>query len=321
MCPCCCPEVCDVAVAGCVRCAAIQFLVEVWQLIQARIQRCCGLGLVLGVVFCGHGIGAIAAAPAPREAICGYAGSYRALEAGAIQQGLTVEMLVGDAAAAQPVPLRFRVIRRPTAVPVDDLQVEHEKLLHVIGVREDLASFVHLHPQRTAPGLWEIVHTFSNAGRYQFWTDIKQRGTVLSFAQPRLLVAGEGTVLPPPPVPKLEDAVSGFRVTLNSRQAWLVAGRTNFFEVSVRDPVGNPVGTEFYLGALMHVIIIKDDLSVYTHAHATEHEKSRQPVSFQHVFPQAGDYKIFAQFRPQKTPLPTDGALLAQFWVRVVAGI
>lgn len=253
----------------------------------------------------------------PGEAVCGYAGSYLSLAAGQVKQGLSVEMLAGDAVAPQPVPLRFRVSQKPQGLPVDNLQVEHEKLMHVIAVREDLGAFVHLHPQRAAPGLWEIIHTFTNAGRYQIWSDIKHRGTVYSFAQPRLVVAGERQAVPRGPVPKLEDETDGYQVALKPAQLPLVAGRTNSFEVVVRDRLGNQVGTEFLLGALMHLIIVKDDLSTYAHAHAAEHLKSREPVSFQHIFPSSGDYKIFAQFRPHKTKLPPDEALLAEFWVRV----
>ena len=117
--------------------------------------------------------------------------------------------------------------------------------------------------------------------------------------------------------PKLTDETDGYQVALKPAQSPLVAGRTNSFEVVVRDRLGNQVGTEFFLGALMHLIIVKDDLSTYAHAHAAEHLKSREPVSFQHIFPQPGDYKIFAQFRPQKSKLPADEALLAEFWVRV----
>lgn len=236
-----------------------------------------------------------------------------------MKQGLSVEMLAGDTLVAQPVPLRFRVSQKPQGTPVDDLQVEHEKLMHVIAVREDLGVFLHLHSQRAAPGLWEIIHTFTNAGRYQVWSDIKHRGTVYSFAQPRLVVAGERQAVPRGPVPKLEDEIDGYHVALIPAQS-LVAGRTNSFEVAVRDGLGNQVGTEFFLGALMHLIIVKDDLSTYAHAHAAEHVKSRQPVSFQHVFSRPGDYKIFAQFRPQKSKLPPDEALLAEFWVRVERG-
>ena len=256
----------------------------------------------------------------PGEVVCGYAGSYLAIEAGQVRQGLSVEMLAGDAVVAQPVPLRFRVSQKPQGTPVDDLQVEHEKLMHVLAVREDLGAFVHLHPKRAAPGLWEIIHTFTNAGRYQIWSDIKHRGTVFSFAQPRLVVAGERQIVPRGPVPKLEAEADGYQLVLKPAQSPQVAGQSNSFEVVVRDRLGNQVGTEFFLGALMHLIIVKDDLSTYAHAHAAEHLKSREPVSFQHIFPRPGDYKIFAQFRPQKTKLPPDEALLAEFWVRVERG-
>jgi hypothetical protein len=255
----------------------------------------------LGGALSGIGQG-LPSRPMPAgEAICGYAGSYVAVEAGQVKQGLSVEMFAGG-------------------TPVDDLQVEHEKLMHVIAVREDLGAFVHLHPQRAAAGLWEIIHTFTNAGRYQIWSDVKHRGTVYSFAQARLVVAGERQSVPRGSVPKLEAETDGYHVALKPAQSPLVAGRTNSFEVVVSDRLGNQVGTEFFLGALMHLIIVKEDLSTYAHAHAVEHLKSREPVSFQHIFSGPGDYKIFAQFRPQKTKLSPNEALLAELWVRVERG-
>ena len=251
----------------------------------------------------------------PGEVICGYAGSYFAIEASRVQQGLSVQLLAGEAAVSQPVPLRFRVSQMPQGTPVDDLQVEHEKLMHVIGVREDLGAFLHIHPQRAASGLWEIIHAFTNAGRYQIWSDIKHRGTVYSFAHPRFTVAGESLATPRGTIPQLQDQKGGYDISLVPAEPALVAGRTNSFEVIVRDDSGNQVGTDFFLGALMHFVIVKDDLSAYRHAHAKEHWKSGRTVSFEQVFPQPGLYKIFAQFRPQKTKLPPDEAILAEFWV------
>lgn len=253
----------------------------------------------------------------PGEVICGYAGSYFAIEASRVKQGLSVQLLAGEAAVSQPVPLRFRVSQMPQGMPVDDLQVEHEKLMHVIGVREDLGAFLHIHPQRAASGLWEIIHAFTNAGRYQIWSDIKHRGAVYSFAHPRFTVTGESRAAPRGAIPQLQDQKGGYDISLNPAELALVAGKTNSFEVIVRDESGNQVGTEFFLGALMHFVIVKDDLSVYRHAHAKEHWKSGRTVSFEQVFPKPGLYKIFAQFRPQKTKLPPDEAILAAFWVRV----
>ena len=100
--------------------------------------------------------------------------------------------------------------------PVDDLQVEHEKLMHVIGVREDLGAFIHIHPQRAAPGLWDIIHIFTNVGRYQIWSDIKHRGAVYSVAHPRYTVAGEARATPRGPIPQLQDHKSGYDISLRS---------------------------------------------------------------------------------------------------------
>ena len=169
-----------------------------------------GLGCATGVVA-QETIGRLSP---PGEAICGYAGSYFAIEASQVKQGLSVQLLAGDAEDSRPVPLRFRVCQMPQGTPVDDLQVEHERLMHVIGVREDLGAFLHIHPQRAASGLWEIVHVFTNAGRYQIWSDIKHRGTVYSFAHPRFTVAGETRVTPRGPVPQLQDRKGGYDISL-----------------------------------------------------------------------------------------------------------
>lgn len=275
-------------------------------------------------IWIGCGVIALAQAPMgrlapPGEAICGYAGSYFAIEASQVREGLAVQLLAGEAIALQPAPLRFRVVDLPRGTPVDELQVEHEKLMHVIGVREDLGAFLHLHPQRTSPGMWESVHTFAEAGRYQIWSDIKHRGTVYSFAHPRFAVGGESRARPRGPIPQLEDRKGGYVVSLQPAKPELLAGQTNLFDVIVRDESGNQVGTDFFLGALMHFVVVKSDLSIYRHAHAREHWKSGRTVTFEQVFPQPGLYKIFTQFRPQKANLPPDEAILAEFWVQVFA--
>src|SRR5262245_46779288 len=81
------------------------------------------------------------AAAAEPEAVCGYGQRFVAVSSGKQQAGLSVDLLAGEVSVNQTVPLRFRVYQSPGDVPVDDLQVEHEKLMHVIGVRDDLGAF------------------------------------------------------------------------------------------------------------------------------------------------------------------------------------
>jgi hypothetical protein len=270
----------------------------------------------LSALFLGLAVGLAPEAGLPAEAICGYGTRLVAVPAGSQRTGLSVEMLTGDVAVDQTVPLRFRVRRMPGDVPVDELQVEHEKLMHVIGVRVDLGEFFHIHPQRTAPGLWQVIHTFTNGGRYQIWSDIKERGTVYSFAQPVLAVTGKIRPTPAAVVPKLQDFKAGYQISLDCPDV-LRAGKTNQLRIVVRDSTGKQVGMEFFLGALMHLVLVKDDLSVYLHGHAENHDKSQTTIFFNQMFPQPGSYKLFAQFRPIKTKLPPDEAILAEFWVKV----
>lgn len=270
----------------------------------------------LSAFLLGLAVGSAQEAGLPTEAICGYGTRLVAVPAGSQRTGLSVEMLAGDVLAGQTVPLRFRVRRMPGDVTVDDLQVEHEKLMHVIGVRDDLGDFFHIHPQRASPGLWQVIHTFTNGGRYQIWSDVKQRGTVYSFAQPALTVAGKIRPTLAAVVPKLQDFKAGYQISLDCPDA-LRAGRTNQLRIVVRDSTSKQVGMEFFLGALMHLVLVKDDLTVYLHGHAENHDKSQPTIFFNQMFPQPGSYKLFAQFRPMKTKLPPDEAILAEFWVKV----
>ena len=253
------------------------------------------------------------------EAVCGYGGKFVTVGAGKPRSGLSVEMLAGETSVGQTVPLRFRVYHSPGDTPVDDLQVEHEKLMHVIGVRDDLEDFFHIHPQRSFPGMWQVIHTITNGGRYQVWSDVKRRGTVYSFAQTPLIVAGRLQPSAPIVVPRLTDVKAGFQIALNGADE-LRVGKTNLLQIIVRNSEGAQVGMDFYLGALMHLVLVKDDLSVYLHGHAENHDKSQPTISFKQVFPKPGNYKLFAQFRPAKSKMPLDEAILAEFWVKVAKG-
>jgi hypothetical protein len=250
------------------------------------------------------------------ELICGYGGRWVTIQAGRQRSGLAVDMLAGEIAVGQTVPLRFRVYQSPGDAPVDDLQVEHEKLMHVIGVRDDLGDFFHVHPQRTSPGLWQAIHTFTNGGRYQVWSDVKRRGTVYSFAQTPLVVAGKIQSGSPVVIPQLRDVKRGYEISIEGANE-LRAGKTNLIQVIVRNSDGAQVGMDFFLGALMHLVLVKDDLSVYLHGHAENHDRSQPTIYFKQMFPKPGNYKLFAQFRPAKTKMPLDDAILAEFWVNV----
>jgi hypothetical protein len=256
-------------------------------------------------------------APLPNAAVCPLCAATRYYrEEGKVKAGLSVDMLVGPAQVNEPVTLRFFVNQKPTNWPEENLELEHEKFIHVIGVRDDLQEFFHIHPVKTGPGTWTVTRIFTNGGNYKIWSDVRCRGISYTFGHPTLRVSGSSQRSDRNH--SLQDCVaaSGYRITLKHSEP-LMTGRTNELQFTIRDASGSDIETENFLGAPMHLVMIRDDLSVYVHAHPDSPGDAAPQVHFSQVFTGEGTYKLFAQFRPAKTKLPPDEAIVAEFYVNV----
>ncbi len=261
------------------------------------------------------------------------------------------------AAPAKPktgkaVSLKFFVHDAKTGAPITNLEIEHEKYMHVIGIRDDLNEFFHIHPQRVIdssrpnqeisfiPGMWSVAHTFKKPGTYKIWTDIKANGEVHTFGQPLLTVEGEGAISEKEISFETEASVDGYRINIHPEN--LIAGNEASIGFSIKDKNENLIEVEPYLGTDMHLVAIKEDLSVYVHTHLggpagakpePAHsllspipvafanggvaEEKEYPIHFNATFPSEGIYKLFAQFRPKGIALPQDEAFVASFYVEV----
>ncbi len=180
-----------------------------------------------------------------------------------------------------PAVLRFSVLDLPpksdvgdyAPIYVDDLEIEHEKYMHVIGMRDDLTNFFHIHPAKVSPGVWEVPGMFREAGNYKIWSDVKQAGVIHSFGHTPFNVSDASGV----PGPALK-AVPDFSTTYSSG-AYRVVLKTDGVLSSkapgnvgfdIFDQSGNPISLDNFLGAQMHLAVIKDDLSVYVHTHPSD---------------------------------------------------
>lgn len=239
----------------------------------------------------------------------------------------------------QRLELEFSVQEALKGTPITNLEIEHEKYMHVIGVRDDLNEFFHIHPQRM-PGksgaldLWISSYTFAKPGTYKLWTGIKVDGKIHTFGQPLLTVEGEGATSEKNVSFETEKPVDDYLVRFQHDQS-ISAGSETEVHFSVGDKNRNIVEVEPYLGADMHLVAIKEDLSAYVHTHPAEpegsghshsllsvpvvHAHGAEGVAFNATFPSAGTYKLFAQFRPRGTDMPADEALTASFYVEVTA--
>ncbi|TSC67021.1 MAG: cytochrome c bioproteinis protein transmembrane region, partial [Parcubacteria group bacterium Gr01-1014_72] len=282
------------------------------------------------------------------------------LEEGEVTQGLRVRFTgTGESpSVGGETTLSFAVEEAPEGTPVDDLQIGHEKDMHVIGMRNDLTEFFHVHPEKDATGVWKTSITFTKGGTYKLWSDVTRAGATHTFGHPMFFVAGEGSDEPATPVVISKNViVDGYNASAGGYQVALhydgevAVGRATSLHFTVRDVYGRAIAVEPYLGAAMHLAAVKDDLSAYIHTHpegvheqraagaplsmgkgfpdlvptALAHggeetmglaEEERE-ISFSVVFPTAGIYKLFAQFRPKGITLPSDTSLVAAFGIKV----
>jgi len=264
-------------------------------------------------------------------------------EEGEVKEGLAVNLNISPVPYNIGVPLSvdFFVNTKPGNVPVlaNQLQIEHTKLMHVVGLRSDMNEFFHIHPEFLAdnPSIFSIEHIFKKPGLYKIWSSVKKDGVDHVFGHPEVNINGAG--------PREEKKVSfernivtdNYQVSLTA-DSTVVKGREAELSFDIHTLTGQEVTVEDYLGAQMHLVLIKDDLKQFIHTHPAGHGHSGnyelipiarangdddhgtggdEVISFAITLPEAGLYKAFAQFRPQGTKLPTDEAITAEFWIEV----
>jgi hypothetical protein len=150
---------------------------------QTIVAFVVGLAVVFAVaVFVGRSIGpeggaVVQQAPAHED---GH-GAHDAAAAeslgglSSVQDGYTLELADDRFQAAGRIPLKFRILDANGA-PVTRYIENHEKLLHLIAVRNDLAGFQHVHPLLDSDGTWGVPVDFSRAGDYRIFADFTPAG-------------------------------------------------------------------------------------------------------------------------------------------------
>lgn len=214
--------------------------------------------------------------PAPGEAITGLAVS---------EDGLTLRPAATTLAVGAQ-DFRFTV-EADGGEPLTDYDLTHEKELHLVLVRRDGTGFQHLHPEQGADGTWSTPLVLDRPGAYRAYADFAPAGRPARTLATDLVVPG---AYEPQPWPAPSDAVAvdGLEVRLDGH---LDAGEEAAlgFEVT-RD--GAPVALEPYLGALGHLVVLRENDLGYLHVHADGDE-----LSFATTAPSAGRYRLYLQFQ------------------------
>ncbi|MEH7335973.1 hypothetical protein V7161_25425 [Neobacillus drentensis] len=210
-------------------------------------------------------------------------GSSHAHEGNAHQQSSQVNAFVQNNQGKIKIFLKDKA-----GNPVDELEVNHEKILHLIIVDEQLQKYYHVHPERTGTGEFTIEKNLPE-GFYKAFIDIKPKNLAyevepVSFIVGNPSAQGHGHALVPDT--NYSKTIDGETVTLS----------VNSFKA------GEPVTLSFdldqtnltpYLGAMGHVVILDEYGKKFLHVHPSN---EKEPI-FETQFEKPGIYKIWAEFK------------------------
>ena len=179
--------------------------------------------------------------------------------------------------------------------PVTGFAVVHDKPLHLVVVRRDLSGYQHLHPTMSPDGTWSTDLTVDAAGPWRAYADFTavaggvQTPVTLGFD---LNAAGQYTPAALP-APSRTTTVAGFTVAYDGAPR---TGATQPLLVRVTGADGRPAALQPYLGALGHLVVLREGDLGYVHVHP-EPEPADGAVKFWLAAPGPGRYRMFFDFQ------------------------
>ncbi|KMJ56857.1 hypothetical protein AB685_19215 [Bacillus sp. LL01] len=173
--------------------------------------------------------------------------------------------------------------------PMDDLEVSHEKLMHLVVISEDLEVFQHLHPEKMSAGVFTTDAELED-GMYQAFVDIKP--SELQYVnEPHPVMVGkhaghEDAHVHLEAESQWTKEQGDYTVTLDLNNFSVKENVVLSFDIEGAEP-------ENYLGALGHVVVVDEGLDEFIHVHP---RKGTEPV-FEAHFSKPGMYKLWAEFK------------------------
>lgn len=244
---------------------------RVWQRVLAFVA-------VLAAVFAAAvGIGRLAGPIAADEGDHGHDGHSGT--------GYTLR-LADDRLAAGRAEVAF-TIDDDQGEPLTSYDVQHERELHLIAVRTDLAEFRHVHPRLDRrSGVWSVPVDLV-AGSWRFYADFVPAGGEQTVVADDLRVSGE--VAPQDlGADRAVSRVDGYEVHLERDGSLLTLHVTRDGE-DVTD-------LEPYLGAYGHLVALRADDLAYLHVHPEDGPPGPE-IAFRSDLADAGRYRLFLDFK------------------------
>jgi hypothetical protein len=195
--------------------------------------------------------------------------------------------------------------------PILNYDVDMERLMHLVVVRDDFATFVHLHPSfDTTTGTFSQPFTKETNHRYYVYADSTPRGIGQQVFRFTIDSDGPLSLSAPDLSQSLRTVAAGpYAITLSRTSLPAKQAKDVNVTISQNGQPAHGLGT--YLGAAAHVVFINTSTLAYVHLHprargsgssmmgmAMEMGAAAGPRMTMTVPPlPAGVYKLWIQFR------------------------
>ncbi len=219
------------------------------------------------------------------------------------------------------IPTRIALsLKDEKGIPLTGLEIEHERLIHMLIISEDFSSLGHIHaedvgpitPDMLANAVFPMEYTFPKPGKYLVAIDFLHKNHAVS-EQLFLETAGARET---PVIVKDFSRVKifdGYTVSLATNPLAPLSGSEVALEYHIEKEGGPVLDLEPYLAAPLHVAAVSADLSYFAHTHGEIHdsqtgmgrhelssgERFGPDIEAHVVFPFPGLYQVFAEFKHQ----------------------
>lgn len=219
------------------------------------------------------------------------------------------------------VPGRYTfVVMDDRGEALKDFAVVHEKIMHVIVVRQDLAEFQHIHPEfnRTTGAFTLADLTLPSDGPYRLFADFTPSGSPRDPHGNQLpvtihedLAGGDLSQYTAQPLTDItwQKTVAGYTVDLSVTSQPIQAFDEVRLSFAIRRDGVAVTDTERYLGARGHAVILSEGKLDFLHTHPREETGASNRIEFDVTFPRDGQYKVFMQFQHQGQVITSDFVL------------
>lgn len=166
------------------------------------------------------------------------------------------------------------------------LIMNHEKLLHLVVISEDLKEFLHLHPNQMDENTFEQEIKLEENKAFKAFVDITVEGKNF-FIKPINVSRKDNSNKKPLKLDNIKSRTLQGK-NIDFEHSPFVINQKVELHFNINNATPDP-----YLGALGHVVIVDEQLEKFIHVHP----KNNNITTFETHFDTPGKYKLWAEFK------------------------